>query len=1081
MIEQQLHEFQQNELISEFLKIEHDDFRWEKLNVFMSSRVNKGKTWAKAFFVECTEDFFNDEYQFSVKECEELQSSLLGKDFFSEKTSLRWNYYLYFVYVGKNLPKGVDKNTIEEDTHYARKRFVSLDELDGLLKLTDYSSQDKELPDPESEWLNILEPQGLSGCLQIDKYSASVSSFLENGIPIGNINNFIKSTGPAKSQENLNLVSIKELCTQEYRKEIFGNKMCTPFKMFNLIEGENGSGKSSIIDAVEFALTGSIKRLTDSNGVYDGGVSYVNAETKTHESMVFYSNGSPKIKDREQAWYNTPITKVNPSISEKFGQMNRFSIESVFSLVNSQCRDKDGAIQNSITTLCFGDSLALMQKNWVEYKKRFTAEQDRGQKALQTTRIDQSLNLNRLRALQVEIQVRQVDISQLYYDLFGETPKDEDYKKLEDIYRRYTNEISAFTAIPHSLSYAQLQYLDTQQKDDVAALTKKTDQFKSQQVLCQKKQATYKANESEMQKLTGQISLYSDLLCDAKDLIRQLASNNISEDQIDNITTEYRALKSSFEYLLNNYKQFWESFSEREIIFMPQIETRLEEFRKGILVFKENIIDLTNKERALEAKKSSAELNMNRIQKLQTELLQYGQTIAAENNLSDCPLCGQPYGNVIALQAKIQELTQRCGTPAQGQLSSLLEELSSIQMQLRTHEKEFKQLGNEEKFLKELMEVLKLCGQTLNMQNCKQVKDILTLLEDAEIKNNQSLRILDSMQSSIVALRNGFSNIGIPICSLLDYIEVSETTLLIFPQQVKELMDKQNSLLEEILKLDAFILENVDLEESLCKAIHENQQLTKVLSAFKVLLSANMVLTPDTDLLMLKNNLLKLEGVVKVIAENSEISSIANKLKQLEVDVSRQEAYLKRCDSAIDALSKMKSLSDYSQSFIDENLQQIAILFKKLHLPPEFTDLKRVADEIVICRPDSDDFVHINQMSMGQRTSLALAILFQMHIMGKSTPRILLLDEPISNLDDVHIMNMVDMLRELTLNGAQVFITTASNEIARYLERKFAFMQDEMVHYKLKREVNGGAVGKTMITLKTVPYLIEAGEEGISN
>jgi exonuclease SbcC len=80
------------------------------------------------------------------------------------------------------------------------------------------------------------------------------------------------------------------------------------------------------------------------------------------------------------------------------------------------------------------------------------------------------------------------------------------------------------------------------------------------------------------------------------------------------------------------------------------------------------------------------------------------------------------------------------------------------------------------------------------------------------------------------------------------------------------------------------------------------------------------------------------------------------------------------------------------------------------------------------------------------------------------------------DLDDVHIMNMVDMLRELTLNGAQVFITTASNEIARYLERKFAFMQDEMVYYKLKREVNGGTVGKTTITPRTIPYLIAAGE-----
>lgn len=147
-------------------------------------------------------------------------------------------------------------------------------------------------------------------------------------------------------------------------------------------------------------------------------------------------------------------------------------------------------------------------------------------------------------------------------------------KKLEDIYRRYTNEIAAFTAISRSLSYAQLQNLDTQQKDDVAALTKKTDQYKSQQALCQKKQTTYKENESEMQKLTGQTSLYSDLLRDAKDLIRQLASSNISEDQIDNIITEYIALKSRFENLKNNYKQFRLLYSYIFLCFMLAVKSR---------------------------------------------------------------------------------------------------------------------------------------------------------------------------------------------------------------------------------------------------------------------------------------------------------------------------------------------------------------------------------------------------------------------------------------------------------------------------------------------------------------------------
>lgn len=1075
MLKKQLHKFQQDSLISEVKQIKHEDFRWEKLNIFVANRVNNEKTWARVYFVECTDEVFNGEYQFSVKECEEFQSSLLGKDFFSEKTSLRWNYYLYFVYDGKVLPTSVDKNTIEVDTHYARKRFVPLEELGGFLKLTGYVSQNKELPDPESEWLDILAPQKLSGCLQIDKYSKTISKFIEDGIPIGNIDNIAKVTGEVKSQEKLRLISINQLCTQNYRKESFGDQKCIQFKSFNLIEGENGTGKSSIIDAVELALTGSVKRLTDSNCECEG-VSWVNVSTKTHKSMELWSNKDPNIKEREQAWYNTPITKVRSSISEKFGQMNRFSIESVFSLVNSQCRDNDEAIQNSITALCFGDNLTLLQKNWMEYKKRFTEEQIKFEKYLDAMKEDKTSNQNRLKALQARVHERQADIGQLYYDLFGEMPKDVDYKRLEDIYLRFTNEILALTVISDSINYVQLQDLGTQKRDVVATLSKKTDKYKNSQALCQQKRSTYTSNESEIQRITGQASLFSDLLRDVKALIRRLVSSSISEDDIENLLTEQMAFKQSIDYLKNNFKLFWQSFPSREIISIPEIEIKLEVFQKDILKCKENINILSKKEREIEIERSSAEQNMNRIQKLQAELLEYGKIIAMERNLSNCPLCGQPYDDAITLQAKIQELTERCGSSSERQLSSLLEELSNIKIKLSACEKEIVHLNSEENFLKELIEVIKLGEQILIMQNCKQIKDILTLLEGAESKNNQSLSYLDNMQSGIIVLRKSFLNIGIPISSLNYYVETCETSLLKFSQQVQNLTNEQTCLRADIVELDTFILQNADLQETLQSAMQESQQIINVLTAVKTLFSTEIVLTPDTDLLLLKNNLLKLEGVIKVTAENSEIKTIVNKLQELEKDVLRHNKYLERCNIAIIALSELKPLSYYSQRFFDDNLRQIAILFKKLHLPPEFRELKSVDGEIVICRPNSDEIVHINQMSMGQRTSLALAILFQMHIMGKNTPHILLLDEPISNLDDVHIMNMVDMLRELTLNGAQVFITTASDEIARYFAHKFAFMKDEMVYYGLKREIKGETVGKTTVTTKHVPYLVASDE-----
>ena len=1077
MFEQQLHKLQQNKLISELIQIRLEDSRWDKLSIFKAKRIDNYKIWGMAFFVECNQDFLCSESQFGLEECEEFQSKLLGKAFFSENTSLRWNYYLYFVYTDKEVLKDIDKSPIEADTHYARKRIVCMDALDALLKLVNYDSQENEMPDPEGEWLNILAPQQLLGCLYNDQYTASIKSYLEYGTSIGNLNDFTKSSVPAQSRANLIPVSIKELYTCDYRKEAFGDRINLPFKTFNLIEGENGTGKSSIIDAIELALTGSIKRLADTNGTFDGEITWVNTINQVHNDIVFNSNGSPDIKDREQAWYNTPRTRLRSTISDKFGQINRFSIESVFSLVNSQCRDKDSAIQNSITTLCFGDSLALMQKNWLEYKKRFETEKNRCSNAIDKLKEEQVANQNRLEALRDEVQSRQVDIRQLYYDLFGEKPKDGDcIKRLEDIYLRFVNEIMVLSAIKEPISYTQLQNLDIQRKETVAELIIRRDDYMNLKASCKQKHMAYESKEIEKNKLAGQISTYSKYLYDANYLSQQLNINNISENQLDSFITDYRKLKNTINSLKYDHKLLWTSFPYRQILSVSQIDTQMQDLQKRILVCKNEIIDLINQELALEARKNNAEQNMNRIYMLQTELLQYGQTIVSETNRPDCPLCGQLYSNTVVLQNKIQELAQRCSTPSQDLLTSLLADLSSVQLKLSTHKKEVQIQENEEKFLEKLSEVLKLCTSIKNMHKCKQVRDILTLLEETEAENTQRLHILNGLQSGIAELRNNFSNIGIPISLLRDYFEVSEKALSVLPQQVKALIATQNIIHAEILEFDALILKNANLEQSLQKAMQDSQQVVSVLSAVAVLHSVNVAIFPDTDMLVLKNNLLKLEGTTKVITENSEISVIAQKLKQLKDVAANQNTYIKRCNAAIDVLDKLKTLSEYSQKFLDDNLLQIATLFKKLHLPPEFTDLIRLDNEIVISRPNSNTYVRINQMSMGQRTSLTLAILFQMHIMGKNTPRILLLDEPISNLDDVHIMNMVDMLRELVLNGAQLFITTSSNEIARYLERKFSFLQDDMICYQLKREVVGEAIGKTVITSKPIPFLIASGK-----
>jgi exonuclease SbcC len=66
-------------------------------------------------------------------------------------------------------------------------------------------------------------------------------------------------------------------------------------------------------------------------------------------------------------------------------------------------------------------------------------------------------------------------------------------------------------------------------------------------------------------------------------------------------------------------------------------------------------------------------------------------------------------------------------------------------------------------------------------------------------------------------------------------------------------------------------------------------------------------------------------------------------------------------------------------------------------------------------------------------------------------PKLIILDEPITNMDDMHILNLIDIIRELVLNGTQIIITTANDQIAKFLRRKFSCMEDSFKHIILNR------------------------------
>ena len=75
-----------------------------------------------------------------------------------------------------------------------------------------------------------------------------------------------------------------------------------------------------------------------------------------------------------------------------------------------------------------------------------------------------------------------------------------------------------------------------------------------------------------------------------------------------------------------------------------------------------------------------------------------------------------------------------------------------------------------------------------------------------------------------------------------------------------------------------------------------------------------------------------------------------------------------------------------------------------------------------------------------------------MNAQVKDGPRLILLDDPISHIDDLNALSFMDYLRNLVLkSNRQIFFTTADERVAGWFAHKFGFLGDDFRTIELTR------------------------------
>lgn len=185
---------------------------------------------------------------------------------------------------------------------------------------------------------------------------------------------------------------------------------------------------------------------------------------------------------------------------------------------------------------------------------------------------------------------------------------------------------------------------------------------------------------------------------------------------------------------------------------------------------------------------------------------------------------------------------------------------------------------------------------------------------------------------------------------------------------------------------------------------------------------------------------------------------LKNKLEELKNKINkvgRSQMKLRECQERLGAV---QSPEQYTGQILKRYEKTINSFLSSLHWPRDFFDVRIEAEngfEITmsnVISPEDRRPAH-HKLSAGQRAALAVSVFWTLNTAFTNVPEIILMDEPVQNIDEMNILNFLDGLRWFVESvKRQVFLTTASQRIQALIKKKFAYLKEDFLEVRLQRD-----------------------------
>jgi DNA repair protein SbcC/Rad50 len=988
-------------------------------------------------FAVCYIDI-SDDLPSSSESLNVYQDRIIGKRYFHGATSLQWNNYLYFVVDAEKAVAGALQETkylIERDRKYARKFVIAEEELDSAITPFSLHSAEKQVYSGIlTTWINLLAHANLDRAVLNDESLPRRLELIEASY--GQDASHVPTASTIRTGSKEPFLATLEL--QKFRA--FPLHRTFDFGKVSLICGANGTGKTSILEAIELAYCGSNKRNPKANEPYRFRVTFADGTSET----VTERRPASIFRDRNLAWYGQAEVRTN-RLYQSFSQFNFLNTDAAVGLAEST-----DTFEEDLSRLLVGPETS---KTWKEVGR--TADK-LGDKIKELDAVRNQANL----------ELASVN-RQLTASSEQEQESDAIYTRLREIVQR------AGWPFPRGGS-----------EKSVAQLIKplvELDALVKQAVACEwaGSPLTIEKLERYARQTDETCSITEDHIRRLNELIREEDSQVETLAELERMTTDVAKMSrllsagvpkktvdlERIDAAVLNSRRLLEghSVSDFRELLQGRSDNTVAELLGGVAA-----------ERELAREKlKDAEGQYSKFAALRDEAVALSQQLRAiASQLLDglappdiCPLCHTEFPSG-QLSERIQADVDH---EIEGRASRLLRDVSRCNEELDS-------IHKTESLAKWISRYLEQSQQPPSIT----VGSVL----EAIVETRRQLDALEQdarqRRDELIALhRNGLD------------IESYRELLPRIVQSVRTTEPLSSETLEQLrIRLEAKEARARSAIETARNAIRDTRELAReslgirttddeshssVLATMRERIAmANGLLQrlvdyrvsfPWADDMTFSELLIVTTSIRQVAGEfQSALTRERNASRLLTEASSRREQIRKQlaglsprierlCD-ALDVLLRIQreySLSGAMEDALRQNRDAIEAIFGRIHSPAEFSGL---GDKITtLVRKKDGAAASLQQISTGQRAAFALSIFLAQNALLRVAPPIVLIDDPIAHVDDLNCLSFLDYLRDIVASGErQVVFSTASEKLATLFERKFDFLgEKEFQRFDLRR------------------------------